>query len=698
MGACWRDVYRRTDGNPVEAAAALVAELREMSDAPVVAIGITGSGRDAAATVVRAAFPDIGGRLCVQNEIVAHATAAVRYDPGGGRSLSIVEIGGQDAKFINVRNGRVVDSDMNRVCSAGTGSFLEEQAEAFGVRDIAGFGELAARSARPPDLGRTCTVFVGDVAAEALNQGFSREDVFAGLQFSVMRNYCSRVMGQRRFLDSVMFQGKPASSASLARTLAAVTERTVSVPPNPGAMGAIGIAMLAAEALQVGGLRARRAAARPGASAARAHHGPQGVPLPRPLVRQSLPRGDGHRGRGRRAAQGHQRRHLPQVRGGRRRSASCPRGRRDRSTSARSCWRGCWAGRRAGRRGDERRGCRRRGGRLAGLAGREAGADAPHGPLVGLPYCHYLVDSLPFFHAFFTGLGARVQVIRSTPTSLAEGDRRCAAAGSCAPVKIAHALTGAHVDALFLPKLVNVPYPGAGPGASTCPMTQGTPEMVEAALRAEGDRTPVLRPVLFRDRRSAAGVARAGRRAGGGGRRPGEAHGRRLDSQCAFPPAFRAAVEAQRAFEEGLAAIGERALRAARRGRRAGGADGRRDPRAARAAAEPRHPRPGGRQRRHPAAGGLLRGGARRAAAGAGALGERGAPAARQRGRGAPRRGVPDARRRLRLRAELVRRAPVQRPLRGVPAHGAGDGRTRRHGRLRDPRAGLPALRACVQG
>jgi activator of 2-hydroxyglutaryl-CoA dehydratase len=105
----------------------------------------------------------------------------VRFDTDDGRSLSIVEIGGQDAKFINLRDGRVLESDMNRVCSAGTGSFLEEQAQAHGLDDIAQFGVLAARSRRPPDLGQTCTVFVADVAAEALADGFSRDDIFAGL-------------------------------------------------------------------------------------------------------------------------------------------------------------------------------------------------------------------------------------------------------------------------------------------------------------------------------------------------------------------------------------------------------------------------------------------------------------------------------------------------------------------------------------
>jgi len=92
-GAVLACVYRRTEGNPVEAAQALIAETCEMVLGPVVAVGLTGSGRDAAATVFRAACPGLGPRLVVQNEIVAHATAAVRLDPDGGESLSIVETG-----------------------------------------------------------------------------------------------------------------------------------------------------------------------------------------------------------------------------------------------------------------------------------------------------------------------------------------------------------------------------------------------------------------------------------------------------------------------------------------------------------------------------------------------------------------------------------------------------------------------------
>ena len=328
-GAVLASIYRRTEGNPVEAAQALVAEVVEMALSPVVAVGITGSGRDAAATVFRAAFPELGGRLMVQNEIVAHATAAAALDPDGGRSLSIVEIGGQDAKFINVENGRVVDADMNRVCSAGTGSFLEEQAIAHGVDDIAEFGRLAALSDDPPDLGQTCTVFVADVAAEALGDGFSREDIFAGLQHSVVRNYRSRVMGQRRLLDRVFFQGKPATDPALSRTLAAVLERDVIVPADPGAMGAVGIALLAARAAAVAGnggagtaAPAIDLAARPG----RPRRRPPRVPVRRPGLPQQLPPRAGPDRHRRRGPEDRERRPVPQVRRRVRRRRQTPQG------------------------------------------------------------------------------------------------------------------------------------------------------------------------------------------------------------------------------------------------------------------------------------------------------------------------------------------------------------------------------------
>ena len=540
-GAVLADVYRRTDGNPVEAAKHLIEELMTSgapgSALPVVAVGLTGSGRDAVAAVMRAAYPRHGERLTVLNEIVAHAAAAVRYDPDGGRSLSIVEIGGQDAKFINVRDGRVLESDMNRVCSAGTGSFLEEQAQAHGLDDIAQFGVLAARSRRPPDLGQTCTVFVADVAAEALADGFRRDDIFAGLQYSVIKNYIGRVMGDRRFCGRIFFQGKPASNPSLARTLAAVTGREVVVPPNPGAMGALGIALLAGEGLG--------AADTPF---------DLGVFLSATVVERTTRRCADKRCSNLCRLEVA----VIEVAGERRRVVSggnCPKydERSEMGTKLPK---------------DAPNPYRERTELLTTLLDEAAqvAAGSSTRPLagrrIGLPQAHYLIDSLPFFATFLSALGAEVEVLRPTLETLARGDRRCAASGACAPVKIAHGLTtsalGEQLDALFEPKFINLPSHGAA-GTFTCPIAQGTPEMLDHALADEPVATPpVVRPVLFALKAEGFAGADVGAELEAAARLLG------VTDAAAVRAAHAVACEAWERYRRGLRDIGARALSYAR--------------------------------------------------------------------------------------------------------------------------------------
>jgi predicted CoA-substrate-specific enzyme activase len=540
-GAVLASVYRRTEGNPVEAAQALIAETHEMALGPVVAVGLTGSGRDAAATVFRAAYPSLGARLVVQNEIVAHATAAVRLDPDGGESLSIVEIGGQDAKFINVQDGRVVDADMNRVCSAGTGSFLEEQATTYGIADMGEFGRLAAQSDAPPDLGQTCTVFVADVAAEALSDGYSRSDIFAGLQHSVVRNYRSRVMGQRRLLRRVFFQGKPATDPGLARTLAAVLEREVYVPADPGAMGAVGIALMTLQ--EVAGL-------------------PGSAPIDLERVLEA-------RVTGRRDFQCKDRdcRNLCRLE----LAEIDVAGQREKVVSGGQCPKyddvaavGAKLPKDAPAPYRERRELI-----AALLEEEEGGAAGVAGPRLGLPCAHYLVDTLPFFHTFFRRLGYAVEVLRPGPDTLAEGDRRCTAPGACAPVKLLHGLAGADVDVLVAPVFVHLPLPNAGAVTYTCPMTQGAPDMVARALAGEASATRVFRPILFEHEgdgfaaprfRQELEHAAAALAAGPAG--PGPAG--LSFSHTAFRVAYSAALASQQRYEAGLHAIGVRALAWAR--------------------------------------------------------------------------------------------------------------------------------------
>ena len=124
--------YLMTAGRPLEAIRqGLAAAGAEVGDRVVIrGAGTTGSGRYLTG--------DFIGADIVRNEITAQATAAAAIDP---EVDTIFEIGGQDSKYISLENGAIVDFMMNKVCAAGTGSFLEEQAEKLGISIRGEFGD-----------------------------------------------------------------------------------------------------------------------------------------------------------------------------------------------------------------------------------------------------------------------------------------------------------------------------------------------------------------------------------------------------------------------------------------------------------------------------------------------------------------------------------------------------------------------------
>ena len=520
------DLYRRTDGNPVEAAKALVAGLSEMTDHPVVAFGLCGSGRYAAATVFRAAYPDMDGRIFVQNEIVAHATAADKYDDRNGQSLSVVEIGGQDAKFINLQGGRVVESDMNRACSAGTGSFLEEQAVFYGIDDVARFGPMAASSKSPPNLGQMCTVFVAELASEALSEGYTIEDLFAGFQYSVIINYTNRVMGDRQFMDRIFFQGKPASNLSLAQTLAAVTNREVIVPPNPGAMGAIGIGLLAREYLE-------------GLDKALAIDTEKilGAAITSRKMLRCKDSKCNNLCRIESATVEVESEQRKIVSGG-----MCPK------------YEETYAGHKKLPKESPNAYLERQE-LLNSLT--EADYTGLQTPTVGIPYAHYIIEFAPFFQVFLKELGYRSNLVYSDHNTLQRGDARCTAQNTCTPVKLMHGLPDESFDFIFMPKIVNLPTEKENTVGSTCPLTQATPEMADHALRAEGADVTLLRPIFHLEGRGVENrkfkkelkVFHAGLKNRPGGGAP-----------QSFGKAYKKALHAQKTYTDGLAEIGDRTL------------------------------------------------------------------------------------------------------------------------------------------
>jgi CoA-substrate-specific enzyme activase, putative len=227
-------VYLRTNGNPVKASRECYWELDRQTDADIkiVGLGTTGSGRQIAALH---ASTD-----AVINEIIAHATAAAYFDH---EVDTIFEIGGQDAKYTYLTNGVPSDYAMNEACSAGTGSFLEESAqETCGIhyKDIE---KIALSGKRPPNFNDQCAAFISSDIKTATHEGIDKEDIVAGLVYSICMNYVNRVKGQRSSGKKIFMQGGVCYNKAVPLAMANLIGKPIVVPPEPGLMGAFGVAL-----------------------------------------------------------------------------------------------------------------------------------------------------------------------------------------------------------------------------------------------------------------------------------------------------------------------------------------------------------------------------------------------------------------------------------------------------------------------
>ncbi len=240
--ALW-DCYRRTGGDPVGAAQALIRAFVDgpAGRFPVLGLGVTGSGREIVGSLCRTCYGS--DAVLIINEIVAHAEGALHFD---ARVDTIFEIGGQDAKYIRLDEGRVIDCAMNEACSAGTGSFIEEQGRKFaGLDDVAQLGREALDASHGVSLGQHCSVFMAEVIDEAVAAGVDQSAILAGLYDSIIQNYLNRVKGSRSVGRVIFCQGMPFASDALAAAVARQTGGEIIIPPNPGTVGALGIALLA---------------------------------------------------------------------------------------------------------------------------------------------------------------------------------------------------------------------------------------------------------------------------------------------------------------------------------------------------------------------------------------------------------------------------------------------------------------------
>ncbi len=226
--------YLWTKGRPIEVVLEGLKTLKqEVGDrVDIKGVGTTGSGRYLIGQFI--------GADLIKNEISAQARAGIEAAPDVD---TIFEIGGQDSKYISIENGTIVDFEMNKVCAAGTGSFLEEQAEILGV-DLEEFGDQALKAKAPINLGERCTVFINSEVIHHQRDKDECENLLAGLGYSIVFNYLNRVVAGKKIGKKILFQGGVAANKAVVSAFEEVLKKEIKVPANWDVTGAIGIALM----------------------------------------------------------------------------------------------------------------------------------------------------------------------------------------------------------------------------------------------------------------------------------------------------------------------------------------------------------------------------------------------------------------------------------------------------------------------
>ncbi len=234
-------IYLPTRGRPLEVLKEGMEELfrRFPAGLEIQGIGTTGSGRYLAGEFLEADE--------IRNEITCQLAGTLPYFPDVD---TIFEIGGQDSKFISLQEGRIKNFAMNKICAAGTGSFLEEQAEQLSINIKDEFAALASQSINPLDLSCRCTVFMETELMQAVNRGAPLSDAAAGLAYAIVRNYLEKVVAEHPIGEHIVFQGGVASNPAVVKAFTQILNKPVQVHPYNRVSGAIGAARIARQTVE----------------------------------------------------------------------------------------------------------------------------------------------------------------------------------------------------------------------------------------------------------------------------------------------------------------------------------------------------------------------------------------------------------------------------------------------------------------
>ncbi|MFQ5428261.1 MAG: acyl-CoA dehydratase activase [Thermodesulfobacteriota bacterium] len=445
--------YLPTAGRPLDAIKNGFNEVyEEVGDrVEVVGVGTTGSGRYLAG--------DFVGADCMRNEITAQAVAAAVIDP---EVDTIFEIGGQDSKYIALDDSVVVDFEMNKVCAAGTGSFLEEQAERLGISIKGEFSDMALDCTAPPSMGERCTVFIESDMVSHQQKGVGKDGLVAGLAYSIVLNYLNRVVGDRRIGNNIFFQGGTAANLAVVAAFEKVTGKKITVPEHHDVTGAIGAAILALQEMEEG-----QPTKFSGFDLGSKKHTIDTFDCTDCSnvcnIRKVVVDGANPIYYGGRCDK-------YDVKDGTEKKVDLPDLYQEREKLLYSTYRG-----------------------------KVARTDAP---VIGIPRILMMHELYPFWKAFFDTLGFRVKLSSPTNKEIIKNGLETVVSETCFPVKVSHGhvteLLEKGVKKIFLPSFVNMPPAREGDNHTVlCPYIQALPYYMESAFKFTAmEGVEVIKPVI----------------------------------------------------------------------------------------------------------------------------------------------------------------------------------------------------------
>jgi len=175
-------------------------------------------------------------------ELTCHARGIAHFFPNVRLGI---DIGGQDAKGLKIKDGKLIDFVMSDKCAAGTGRYLEVVAQTLGL-NLEDLGPISLKSTNKVSISSICTIFAQQEVINHLSAGASLEDIVAGLHDAIAGRV-ARMVKRLKVEPDVVFTGGVAKNIGVVKALEENLGCKVFVPEEPLLSGALGAALIARE-------------------------------------------------------------------------------------------------------------------------------------------------------------------------------------------------------------------------------------------------------------------------------------------------------------------------------------------------------------------------------------------------------------------------------------------------------------------